>query len=132
LRGCANYFEVATVSKAYRAIDDLAGNGDTKAIPIPTRWLIITTSSCARGVGLDPDTSVGHTARQVFDLPCPCAVCGTTTRDLLKLAAAPIARMSRTCTERLRGFMETVRDLVAGAPVKHMDETGFRRAGKTQ
>jgi transposase len=139
------------------------------------------------GVGLDPDTSVGHTARQVFDLPepqlvvtehrvhdCPCAVCGTTTRgrfpdgvnapvqygarirsfviyllhyqllpedrlaelmvDLfgVKLAAATIARMSRTCTERLRGFMETVRDLVAGAPVKHMDETGFRIAGKTQ
>src|SRR6516162_10297657 len=51
-------------------------------------------ASCATcGVGLDPDTSVGHTARQVFDLPepqlvvtehrahdCPCAVCGTTTR----------------------------------------------------
>jgi transposase len=28
--------------------------------------------------------------------------------------------------------METVRDLVACAPVKHMDETGFRIAGKTQ
>jgi transposase len=145
-------------------------------------------SSCATcGVGLDPETSVGHTARQVFDLPepqlvitehrvhdCPCAVCGTTTRgqfpdgvnapvqygarirsfviyllhyqllpedrlaelmaDLfgVKLAAATIARISRTCTERLRGFMETVRDLVACAPVKHMDETGFRIAGKTQ
>jgi transposase len=50
----------------------------------------------------------------------------------VKLAAATIARMSRTCTERLRGFMETVRDLVKGAPVKHMDETGFRIAGKTQ
>jgi hypothetical protein len=25
-----------------------------------------------------------------------------------------------------------VRDLVAGAPVKHMDETGFRIGGKTQ
>ena len=30
------------------------------------------------------------------------------------------------------GFVETVRDLVAGAPVKHMDETGFRIGGKTQ
>ena len=40
--------------------------------------------------------------------------------------------MSRTCAERLRGFAETVRDLVAGAPVKHMDETGFRIGGKTQ
>jgi hypothetical protein len=28
--------------------------------------------------------------------------------------------------------LETVRDLVAGAPVKHMDETGFRIGGKTQ
>jgi transposase len=114
-------------------------------------------TSCATcGVGLDPDTSVGHTARQVFDLPepqlvvtehrahdCPCAYCGTTARgrfpdgvnapvqygarmrsfvvyllhyqllpedrlaelmaDLfgVKLAAGTIARMSRTCTERL-------------------------------
>ena len=40
--------------------------------------------------------------------------------------------MSRTSAERLRGFAETVRDLVAGAPVKHMDETGFRIGGKTQ
>ena len=50
----------------------------------------------------------------------------------VKLAAATIARMSRTCAERLRGFAETVRDLVAGAPVKHLDETGFRIGGKTQ
>ena len=39
----------------------------------------------------------------------------------VKLAAATIARMSWTCAERLRGFAETVRDLVACAPVKHMD-----------
>jgi transposase len=146
-------------------------------------------SACATcGTGLAPEMSVGHSARQVFDLPkpqplvvtehrahdCPCTACGTTTRgsfpdgvnapvqygiriqsfvvyllhhqllpedrlvelmaDLfgVKLAAATIARMSRTCAERLRGFAETVRDLVAGAPVKHMDETGFRIAGKTQ
>ena len=50
----------------------------------------------------------------------------------VKLAAATIARMSRICAERLRGFAETVRDLVAGALVKHMDETGFRIGGKTQ
>jgi transposase len=50
----------------------------------------------------------------------------------VKVATATIARMSRTCAERLRGFVETVRDLVAGAPVKHMDETGFRISGKTQ
>src|SRR5947207_8701654 len=50
----------------------------------------------------------------------------------VKVAAATIARMSRTCAQRLRGFAGTVRDLVAGAPVKHMDETGFRIGGKTQ
>src|SRR5438034_5501565 len=44
----------------------------------------------------------------------------------IKVAASTIARMSRTCAEHLQGFVETVRDLVAGAPVKHMDETGFR------
>jgi len=145
--------------------------------------------ACATcGVGLDPQTRVGHSARQVFDLPepqplvvtehrahdCQCAACGTKTRGLfpdgvnapvqygiriqsfviyllhyqllpearlaelmadlfgVKLAAATIATMSRTCAERLRGFAETVRDLVAGAPVKHMDETGFRIGGKTQ
>jgi transposase len=140
------------------------------------------------GVGLDPETSVGHRARQVFDLPepqplvvtehrahdCQCAACGAKTRALfpdgvnapvqygaritafviyllhyqllpenrlaelmadlfgVKVATATIARMSRTCAERLRGFAETVRDLVAGALVKHMDETGFRIGGKTQ
>jgi len=140
------------------------------------------------GVGLDPETSVGHSARQVFDLPqpqpivvtehrahdCQCPACGAKTRapfpdgvnapvqygaritafviyllhfqllpenrlatlmaDLfgVKVAAATIARMSRTCAERLQVFVETVRNLVAGAPVKHMDETGFRIGGKTQ
>jgi len=140
------------------------------------------------GVGLDPETSVGHSTRQVFDLPqpqplvvtehrahdCQCPACGAKTRapfpdgvnapvqygaritafviyllhyqllpenrlaalmaDLfgVKVAAATIARMSRTCAQRLRGFAATVRDLVAGAPVKHMDETGFRIGGKTQ
>ena len=145
--------------------------------------------ACATcGVGLDPQTSVSHSARQVFDLPepqplvvtehrahdCQCAACGTKTRGLfpdgvnapvqygiriqsfviyllhyqllpearlaelmadlfgVKLAAATIATMSRTCAERLRSFAETVRDRVAGAPVKHMDETGFRIGGKTQ
>ena len=55
-------------------------------------------------------------------------------RDLfgVKLAAATIARMSRNCARRFQGFADTVRDHVAAARVKHMDETGFRIGGKTQ
>src|SRR5471030_1201874 len=49
----------------------------------------------------------------------------------VKLVAATIARMSQTCAGRLQDFVEALRDLVAGAPVKHMDETGFRIGGKT-
>ena len=52
-------------------------------------------SACSMcGIGLGPDASVGHSARQVFDLPkpqplivtehraheCQCAACGATTR----------------------------------------------------
>ena len=48
------------------------------------------------------------------------------------VAAATLESMSRACAARLTGFAQTVRDLVAGAPVKHMDETGFRIGGKTQ
>jgi transposase len=50
----------------------------------------------------------------------------------IRIVAATIARMSRTCAARLQDFAATVRDLVAGAAVKHMDETGFRIGGKTQ
>ncbi len=50
----------------------------------------------------------------------------------IRLVAATIARMSRTCAARLQDFAATVRDLVAGAAVKHMDVTGFRVGGKTQ
>jgi transposase len=140
------------------------------------------------GAALSPDTSAGHAARQVFDLPepqplkvtehrahvCRCESCGETTRaefpegvdapvqygariaafvvyllhyqfipeDRLKqlmsdlfgvsLSCATIAGMSRACAARLAGFAEALRDLVAGADVKHMDETGFRIGGKTQ
>jgi transposase len=137
---------------------------------------------------VSPAMSVGHSARQVFDLPeprplvvaehrahdCACASCGAHTRasfpdgvnapvqygpriaafviyllhyqllpedrsaelmaDLfgVRLVTATIARMSRNCAGRLQDFVTTVRDLVAGAAVKHMDETGFRVGGKTQ
>jgi transposase len=48
------------------------------------------------------------------------------------LVTATIAGMSRNCAERFQCFAASVRDRVAAAPVKHMDETGFRIGGKTQ
>src|SRR5271163_47035 len=50
----------------------------------------------------------------------------------IRLVASTSARMSRTCAAQLQDFVTAVRDLVAGAPVKHMDETGFRIGGQTQ
>ena len=50
----------------------------------------------------------------------------------VRLATATIGRMSENCAERIQGFTNVVRDQVATAPVKHMDETGFRIGGKTQ
>ena len=146
-------------------------------------------SACSGcGAGLDPDASVGHSARQVFDLPepqplivtehrahdCRCPACGAKTRaafpdgvnapvqygtrigafvlyllhyqllpekrlvellaDLLgvKLVTATIARISQDCARRFRDFADVVRDHIAAAPVKHMDETGFRIGGTTR
>jgi transposase len=48
------------------------------------------------------------------------------------LSSATIARMSQDCARRFEGFADAVRDRVASAPVKHMDETGFRVAARTQ
>src|SRR5271169_4203877 len=48
------------------------------------------------------------------------------------LVPATIARISQDCAERLQSFAIAVRDRVAAAPVKHLDETGFRIGGKTQ
>jgi transposase len=50
----------------------------------------------------------------------------------VRLATATMARISQDAAHRFRGFAEAVRDRVAAAPVKHMDETGFRIGGKTQ
>lgn len=50
----------------------------------------------------------------------------------VRIAAATLEGMSRACAARLKGFAQTVRGLAADAPVKHMDETGFRIGGKTQ
>jgi transposase len=55
-------------------------------------------------------------------------------RDLfgVSLVPATIARMSRSCADRLHSFAQAVRECVNGAKVKHLDETGFRLGGKTQ
>jgi transposase len=50
----------------------------------------------------------------------------------VRLVTATIAGMSRNCAARFLGFTTALRDRVAAAPVKHMDETGFRIGGKTQ
>jgi transposase len=49
-----------------------------------------------------------------------------------KLAAATIARMSRNAAAGLQDFIAVLRDRVAPAAVKHMDETGLRIAGKAR
>lgn len=48
------------------------------------------------------------------------------------LVTATISRISQDCAARFQSFAETVRDGVAAAEVKHLDETGFRIGGKTQ
>ncbi len=48
------------------------------------------------------------------------------------LSAASIARMGRNKATSVQGVVEVIRELVKSAPVKHMDETGFRVAGRTQ
>jgi transposase len=55
-------------------------------------------------------------------------------RDLFGVGVVPatIARMSRSCADRLRSFVDVVRQEVCRAKVKHLDETGFRLGGKTQ
>jgi transposase len=50
----------------------------------------------------------------------------------VRLVTATIARISQDCAERFQGVADALRDQVAAAPVKHMDETGFRIGGKTQ
>lgn len=47
------------------------------------------------------------------------------------LATSTIAAMSRAGSARFAGFVATMMTLIAAAPVKHLDETGFRVGGKT-
>jgi transposase len=44
----------------------------------------------------------------------------------VSLSRASIEQMSRRAGKRLVGFAEAVRELILQAPVKHLDETGFR------
>jgi len=50
----------------------------------------------------------------------------------VSLSRATIGQMSRRAAEHLQGFAEAVRGLVVSAPVKHLDETGFRIGGRTK
>lgn len=50
----------------------------------------------------------------------------------VRLTKGTVANMSRVCAGRLGDFVKMVRASVAIAPVKHMDETGFRIGVKTQ
>jgi transposase len=50
----------------------------------------------------------------------------------VKLAAATIAHISHRCAARLAQVATVLRERVLSAPVKHLDETGFRIGGKTQ
>src|SRR3954462_5669782 len=50
----------------------------------------------------------------------------------VRLVAATLARMSRTCAGRAQGFADTVCALVKAAAVKHLDETGFRIGGRKE
>jgi transposase len=50
----------------------------------------------------------------------------------VSLSRATIGQMSRRAAERLQGFAEAVRTLVVSAPVRHLDETGFRIGGRTK
>jgi transposase len=50
----------------------------------------------------------------------------------VQLARATIARISQACARRFESFAAAVRERVAAAPVKHLDETGFRIGARTQ
>lgn len=50
----------------------------------------------------------------------------------VSLVPATIARMSRSCADRLRSFAQAVADRVAGAKVKNLDETGCRIGGQAR
>lgn len=48
------------------------------------------------------------------------------------LTTATIARISQDYAARCQAFVDTLRARIAKAPIKHLDETGFRIGAKTQ
>jgi transposase len=50
----------------------------------------------------------------------------------VSLSRATIGQMSRRAAGSLQGFAEAVRARIVSAPVKHLDETGFRIGGRTK
>ncbi len=49
-----------------------------------------------------------------------------------ELSPASLARRGGNSAESVQGVVDVIRELVKSAPVKHMDETGLRIAGRTQ
>ena len=96
-----------------------------------------TRAAFPEGVGAPAQYGVRMAAFVLYLLHCqflPEKRLAALMADLhgVKISVATIAGMSRSCAERLQGFAGAVRDLVASAAVKHMDETGFRIGGRTQ
>ena len=50
----------------------------------------------------------------------------------VSLSRATIGQMSRRVAGHLQGFAEAVHERIVSAPVKHLDETGFRIGGRTK
>jgi transposase len=50
----------------------------------------------------------------------------------VKLSAGTLDRLTKTVANHLQDFEATVLEAVKQAPLKHLDETGFRIVGKTQ
>ena len=83
--------------------------------------------------------AVWQADRAFVDLPAALSIAAreasgrTDGRSLrVHLVTATIARISQDCAARFQVFADVVRNRVAAAPIKHMDETGFRIGGKTQ
>lgn len=50
----------------------------------------------------------------------------------LSVSTATLVCMNEDCAKQVAGYQEDVLNLLKVAPIKHLDETGFRMGGKTQ